>query len=236
MSPVIDRKNVMSTGNPEFDKKLGGGLPLDSLSLVEGEPDSGKSVFSQQVTWGSLRTGFRVTILTTENTVASFVRQMESLSLDIRDYLLLGRLKVYPVKAMKAKDGARESLRALTTALTKQQDGKIVIIDSLTSFIAHSSVEDVISFFEECKSFCEGGLTIILIAHKHVFLESTLVRIGSMCDAHLRLSTVTVGDKIAKTLEVSKIRGAHSTTGNVISFDVEPSFGMRIIPLSKAKA
>lgn len=236
MTPVIEIKNVMSTGNPEFDKKLGGGLPRNSLTLVEGEPDSGKSVFSQQVTWGSLKSGCRVTILSTENTVTSFVTQMESLSLDIRDYLLLGKLKVYPVKAMKARDGAQWALKALTTALVRQKGSDIVVIDSLTSFIAHSSVENVISFFEECKIYTEEGMTLIIIAHSHAFDKSTLIRIGSMCDAHLRLATETVGDKIVKSLEVSKIRGANLSTGNVVSFDVEPSFGMRIIPLSKARA
>jgi flagellar protein FlaH len=37
-------------------------------------------------------------------------------------------------------------------------------------------------------------------------------------------------------LEVAKVRGAEKTTGNIISFDVEPGLGMRIIPVSSAKA
>jgi archaellum biogenesis ATPase FlaH len=35
---------------------------------------------------------------------------------------------------------------------------------------------------------------------------------------------------------VAKVRGAVSTTGNVVTFDVEPEVGMKIMPLSKAKA
>jgi flagellar protein FlaH len=34
---------------------------------------------------------------------------------------------------------------------------------------------------------------------------------------------------------VAKVRGAARTTGNVITFDVEPGWGMRIIPFSRAK-
>ena len=45
-----------------------------------------------------------------------------------------------------------------------------------------------------------------------------------------------VGDQLVKVLEVAKIRGASKTTGNIITFDVEPNMGMRIIPISKAKA
>jgi len=37
-------------------------------------------------------------------------------------------------------------------------------------------------------------------------------------------------------LQVAKIRGAEKTTGNIVSFDVEPGLGMRIVPITKAKA
>ena len=40
-------RRVVSTGNSEIDKKLGGGIPLGSMTLIEGESDSGKSVLSQ---------------------------------------------------------------------------------------------------------------------------------------------------------------------------------------------
>ena len=82
---------VISTGNTEIDKKLGGGIPIGSMTLIEGESDSGKSVLTQQMVWGSLYDGFRVIVYTTENTLKSFIRQMASLSLEISDFLLLGQ-------------------------------------------------------------------------------------------------------------------------------------------------
>jgi flagellar protein FlaH len=45
-----------------------------------------------------------------------------------------------------------------------------------------------------------------------------------------------VGDRLVKVLEVGKVRNADQSTGNVISFDVEPGMGMRLIPSSRAKA
>ena len=57
-----------------------------------------------------------------------------------------------------------------------------------------------------------------------------------MCDTHLRLKTENTGDRIMKTLEVAKVRGAQMNTGNVISFDIDPGLGMRIIPYTKARA
>ena len=230
------KEGVITTGNPEIDKKLGGGIPVGSLTLIEGQSDSGKSVLAQQFIWGSVRDGYQVSVMTTENTVKSLLRQMQSLSLDVLDYCLLGKLKVYPVRAMRATKGVDRSLEALLTALTRLQDQHLVVIDSITSFIAHSTVEQTIAFFEDCKSYCNKGMTIITVAHPYAFNESTLVRISSMCDAHIHLGTENVGEKLLKIMEVSKVRGAQKSTGNVVAFEVEPGWGMRIIPFTKAKA
>ena len=51
---------IISTGIDDIDKKLGGGIPIGSLTLIEGQSGSGKSVLSQQFTWGSLWGDHRV--------------------------------------------------------------------------------------------------------------------------------------------------------------------------------
>jgi flagellar protein FlaH len=56
-----------------------------------------------------------------------------------------------------------------------------------------------------------------------------------MCDAHLKLRSEQDGNRMVKTLEVAKVRGAGSMTGAVVGFEVEPGWGMRVIPISKAR-
>ncbi len=227
------KAKVISTGNHEIDKKMGGGIPLGSMILIEGESDSGKSVLTQQMIWGSLYDGFRVVLYTTENTVKSFVRQMNSLSLDITDFLLLGKLKVFPIMASKAQLSPVEVFKILLSDLPRHHDAALVIVDSLTTFITHTSIEDTMTYFETCKHFCDEGMSIVNVVNSYAFGEAELGRVRSMCDAHLRLRTEEVGDRLLKVLEVAKVRGAEMSTGNIISFDVEPMLGMRIIPVSK---
>ncbi len=136
---------------------------------------------------------------------------------------------------MRSENATETSLKTLLNALVKQWERDLVIIDSITSFVAHASPEQTISFFEECKQYTDNGMTIALIAHSYAFNESMLVRISSMCDAHFKLAIENMGDKLIKTLEVSKVRGAHMSTGNIISFDIEPGWGMRIIPFTKGE-
>jgi len=227
---------VISTGNPEIDKKMGGGIPVGSLTLIEGQSDAGKSVVSQQMIWGSLNAKRKTLLYTTENTVKSFVKQMQSLSLDISDHLLLGSFKIYPIHVAKEGWSTAQVFETLISEIRKNVESSLVVVDSLTGFVTHTSEEQTIAFFEECKALCEENRTIVNIVHSYAFDDKTLIRIRSMCDAHLRLRIEEMGDKLIKTLEVAKVRGADKTTGNIVTFEVEPGMGMRIIPVSKAKA
>jgi flagellar protein FlaH len=224
---------VISTGNTEIDKKLGGGIPKGSLVLIEGQSDSGKSVFTQQLIWGSLYNGFPAIMFTTEDTVKGFIRQMNSLSLDVSDFMLMGRLKVYPVRASKSQMQPAQVFSALLGCLETKESNSLVTVDSLTTFITHSSIEETMTYFEMCKHYCDRGMTIVNVVNSYAFGQAELSRVRSMCDAHIRLKTEEIGDKIIKVMEVAKVRGAELGTGNILSFDVEPMLGMKIIPISK---
>ena len=107
------KKRSISSGNLELDKKMGGGIPEGSLTLIEGQSDSGKSVLVQQLTWGALQDGFRVLIYTTENTTRSLLSQMKDLGLDIDDYFLLDRVKIYPVPQAFDEEQSRNVFQLL---------------------------------------------------------------------------------------------------------------------------
>lgn len=227
---------VVSTGNPEVDKKLGGGIPIGSLVLMEGQSDAGKSVVSQHFTHGALSGKLSTVYYTTENTVKSLISQMSSLDLDITDYFLCDRLRIYPVMCNEDTDSAEAFHMLLDHFETLPITTRLIIVDSLTGMVSHGDERSVIDFFAACKQLCDYGKTIICIVHSYAFDDKMLIRIRSLCDAHLTLRMEQVGDRLVKVMEVGKVRNADQSTGNVISFDVEPGIGMKIIPISKAKA
>ena len=231
------RKRSITSGNLELDKKMGGGIPEGSLSLIEGQSDAGKSVLVQQLTWGGLRDGFRVLYYTTENTTRSLLTQMDDLGLDIEDFFLLGKISIYAVPQAFTEEqslGVFQLLRAHIAQL--QENFDVVIVDSLTTFVSHVTDQETLTFFTLCKDFCDLNKTLIFTMHSHAFSEQMFIRLRSICDAHMRLRVEEVGDQLVKVLEVAKIRGAEKSTGNIISFEVEPNLGMRIVPITKAKA
>lgn len=237
MSIDLAERRVVSTGSTEIDKKMGGGIPEGSLILIEGSSNAGKSVITQQLIHGALNGGFRCVLYTTENTARSLFRQMASLSLDVTDFYLLGAFNVYPVPAAMTPEAADTAFNKLLEHIgTLQGRFDCVFLDSLTSFVSQVPESQTLSFLSKVKEYVDNNMTIFFSMHSHAFEEAMFMRIRSLCDAHLRLRTEEVRDVLMKVLEVAKVRGAEKTTGNIVNFDVEPGLGMRIIPVSSAKA
>lgn len=226
---------AVSTGNEEFDKKLGGGIPRGSLVMVEGASDAGKSVLVQHFCWGSLLADGRVAFYTSENTVRSLLRQMLSLGLDLSDFLLLNRLAVYPLNLTVPGRTGQQVLAGLLAHM-RHTNHDVIIIDSLTPALGQASAQEISRFFTACKELTDRGRTVIAAVHSEACDEITMLRVRSMCDAHLVLRVEQVGERLVKVLEVAKVRGAGRNTGAVVNFDVEPGMGMRLIPIARAKA
>ncbi len=237
---MVDGKadqGLVVTGVPEVDERLGGGIPLGSLCLVEGDSDSGKSVLCQHLAHGTLNSGQNsVAYYTTENSIKSLISQMDSLSLRVLDHVLLGRLRIYPLIIRGELRTAKKPFHLLTNHFTYLPDRfRLVIVDSITMLVSHSDPPSIIDFFSQCKYLCEHDRSIILVSHSYAFEEEMLSRTRSLCDARFRLKLEQVGDRMVKLLEVLKVRGANRPTGDVVSFDIEPRAGIRIIPLAKAR-
>jgi len=225
------RRDVVSSGNSEIDGRMGGGIPVRSLTLIDGDSSAGKSVLIQQLIWGSLNDDHTACLFTTENSVRSLITQMQSLDLDVLDFLLLNKFKVYPMPVTRLKE---TGFPLLLQAISREQASDLVFLDSLTFLFFDALDEEILAFCERCKFLCSQGMSILMVVHSHALKPSLLIRLRSLCDCHLRLRTEELGEKLVKTLEVSKVRGADKTTGNIVSFEIEPGWGMRIIPISKA--
>ncbi len=233
MTNTHNRPAAIQTGNPELDSKIGGGLPIGSLTLIEGTSGAGKSVLTQQIMCGALHSGLTCTLFTSENTVKSLMAQMQSIDMDVLDYLLLRRLRVYPIALMRLGKNAPEMLlRAMHTEITRD----LLIVDSFTAAISHGvNGSRALGFFETCKRLAGEGVTIIVTLHAGAIGNDFMSPIRSMCDGNLMLRSTQDGQRLIKTLEVVKIRGASSSTGAIVGFEVEPGWGMRVIPISKAR-
>lgn len=241
-------EGYISTQNRELDNAFGGGMPIPSLALIEGDNDSGKTVISQQFLYGALCAGLDATVITTENTTRSYLSQTKLLHLDLDRAFVQGRLKVIPIHVRNVV-WTRYRLRKLLATLTnfiQRNRSKVILMDSLTYMFAEADLDDILTFFTCLKKLTEPNVpevakskTVIGTLHSHFRgdeSEILLVRLRAMCDAHIRLSKDVGGGQISRRIEVAKLKGSQLMTNKISSFEIHPAFGVRVVPTSEALA
>jgi len=239
MSAFGDDETILKLNNPELDRKMGG-LPLPSLTLVEGANDSGKTIIIQQIAYGALVAKKKVLYITTEDTAKGLVNNMERLNWNIIDHYLTGRFKVTTMNTMNmnwTEEVSKYYLIALTNFI-KQRGSKydIVIIDSLTHLLTHASDNDVMEFFSTCRYIVDQmGQTFVMSMHPYAINQELLVRLRTFCDGHLILEIKSFRDRTALTINVAKLKGATRNVSETISFEVSPAYGIKILPFSSTK-
>ncbi len=138
--------------------------------------------------------------------------------------------------ALKIQQSHARVLMVLVEAFREQTDEPLVT----RGFLTAAEIGDRLDGFRNGRVITQEavvdhiyGLRALLKPHA-ALIENEASRGYRIAPLGLRVEEI--GDKFLKILEVSKVRGASKSTGNIVSFDVEPNMGMRIIPISKAKA
>ncbi|MEL9940835.1 MAG: ATPase domain-containing protein [Ignisphaera sp.] len=234
------RRDVVTTGSEELDSRLGGGIPVPSLLLVEGDHGTGKSVVVQQIAYGALKSGLRVYYITTESTVRELLLQAKRVSFDMTNYFLKGFLKIFPVHmegARWAKNIAKLLLQIVGNFMVKtMSDWDLFIVDSFSVLAVYASTSTVLDFLTIAKNVVSQDKLVILSVHPGVLSEEIMIRARSVCDGYIRLRAMEIGGMMIKAMEVVKLRGALGPVDSLIAFDVDPAFGIKVLPLSLAKA
>lgn len=227
-----DNESLLKLSNPELDRKIGG-LPLPSLTLIEGANDSGKTIIAQQITYGALVSNRKVLYIT-EDTAKGLITNMERLNWSIVDKYLVGRFKITSLNILNMfwnPDVSKYYLIALTNYVRqKTSDFDIIILDSLTHLITHASEKDILDFFSSCRYIVDQvGRTFVINVHPYALSQELMIRVRSLCDGHIILENKTFRDRIVLTMNVAKLKGASKNISEVIGFEVSPAYGIKVL-------
>ncbi len=226
---------IISTGNEEVDVQLGGGLPLPSLMLIEGEHGTGKSAVVAQFMKGMLDAGMKVLCIT-ENTVNDYIKKMKAITYDFSNPFLQNKLSILSLHVNGSKWSAKESSLLLPIIgqhiSTDAKKNNCVVIDSLSFLTMYSDADSILDFVTRCKYLVSTGTSIIMTMHPESVPQNVGLRLKAVCDGYISLKSSNIGDKAVKIMTIIKLIGSISQAEPRFAFDIDPVFGIRIVPIS----
>ncbi len=142
------KDSTICTGRVEIDQQMGGGIPWGSLTLVEGKHGTGKSVFCQHLVHSALDSRKAVAFYSSETGSPSLISQMSSLGLDVLDYFLLDKLRVFPLELPVGVPNPASPLDKLLRHMSVlPPEFELIIVDSLSGILPLTPKQAASDFF-----------------------------------------------------------------------------------------
>lgn len=214
----------------EFHLKLGGGIPKNSIVLIEALPGIGKSVLAQRFAYGTLVNGNSVSYISTELPVVGFLNQMDSLRYDIHNMFLSGQLKFISIFPAMRKVEFKENLIAKVLQAKKIFDSDIVVFDTLSEMLVKNDMDlkecfDLVSTF---KKIITSGKSIILTADPSTINTNLMNFLRGLSEVHITMEEREMYGNKMYYIIVKRFNGAKGDVEKEIPFKVRAGVGIVI--------
>jgi circadian clock protein KaiC len=200
----------VSTGLPDLDEMVGGGVYRGSSVLVSGSAGTGRTTIAAKVVDAACARGERALFVSFEESPDQLVRNMRSVGTDLGRWRDAGLLTMWSERATAA--GLEEHLGRLQRLLDELRPS-VVALDALAS-LAHAGIASAVTatVTREMDLIKSRGITGVLTALSHsTEAESSGIDVSSLIDTWLLLRNVESDGERNRLLFVIKSRGtAHS--------------------------
>ena len=205
----------LSTGVPELDSMMGGGIPVGNSVVLAGPTGTGKTTFAMQFVAAGLRVGEAAVIAVFEEHPAAYLRRAKAAGVDFQAAVDGGHLCIIYLRPLDLSvDETLEEIRASVEATGATR----VVIDSISGFevaLAPTFREDFReSLYRLIGALTDLGVTIFSTVEVVGTAEGpsfTGHAISFLTDDIISQRYVEIEGEQRKVLSVVKMRGsAHS--------------------------
>ncbi|HEY2896353.1 MAG TPA: ATPase domain-containing protein [Gemmatimonadaceae bacterium] len=203
----------ISTGNPQADLVLGGGLPANSINIVMGQPGTGKTVFAEQLLFANAGTGRPIVYVSTlSEPMTKMVSYVQRFS--YFDESKLGTdIQYEDIGPLLASDGP-SALVPWLSELIKRVSPKLIVIDSFRAIhdLASSPPETRRMVSDLAGLLTAYDVTVLLLGE---YTASDIERYPefAVSDSIIQLARQALGTRDERYLRVLKLRGSSYREG-----------------------
>ncbi|HET7730225.1 MAG TPA: ATPase domain-containing protein [Usitatibacter sp.] len=220
----------LSSGIPEMDRLLGGGLERGTSTLVVGAAGTGKSSLAAQFCAAAAERGQRSALFIFDESKSTLLSRMSSLGSSFTKQVDAGTIHVRQVDPAELTPG--EFAHTIREEVEKN-DARVVVIDSLNGFLNASPGERflTIHLHELLMYLGEKGVATILIgAHQGLIGTNmhTPIDASYLADAVVLLRYFEAHGEVRQAISIVKKRGGEHER-SIREFALEPG-GIRVGP------
>lgn len=214
----------------ELNRNLGGGIPNNSLILIEGQDGAGKSILVQRMAYGLLEHQKTVTYISSELNTKGFLEQMVSLDYDVKFYLLDGQLMFVPMFPFMGNTRLKENFLERLFNTKRIFDNEVIIFDTFSFLMVRDSLPEEKSFhiINLLKKLNNMNKTIIFCVDPVHLNEKFLTLLRSVADVYFQVEIRTFAGNIIRVINVKRFKRSNDYIVDTIPFKVEPGRGLAI--------
>jgi circadian clock protein KaiC len=207
---AIDEKRF-SSGIPELDDLLGGGLERGTSTLVVGAAGTGKSSLASQFVSHAAEHGERSAMFIFDERKSTLLARMSGLGVDLRRHHEAGLVSIHQVDPAELTPG--EFAHRIRDAVEKG-GATCVVIDSLNGYLNAMPGERylTIHLHELLMYLGEKGVATLLIgAHQGIIGQQMVTPVDAsyLADAVILMRYFETRGEVRQAISVMKKRGGH---------------------------
>lgn len=208
------KAQVVSSGIPELDQLLGGGIDRGTSLLIMGPAGAGKSSIAMQYCAAAAERGEHASIFTFDETLENLLTRADGIAMNLRGAIRDKRVSVRQVDPAEMPPG--EFVQLVRDAVEKDH-AKIVVIDSLNGYLNSMPAERFLTIhMHELLTYLSqrGVLSIVVMAQHGLMgrMESPL-DVSYLSDAVLLMRYFESNGAIHQAISMMKKRtGRHERT------------------------
>lgn len=208
----IKGERRVSSGIPELDALMGGGIPEFNSLLLAGPSGSGKSIIASQFIAEGLRQDELGVVAIFEELPADFINRAAKIGLDFDTPQKKGTLKVIYIRPLdlSVDETVHEIVRAV-----KEIGAQRVVLDSLVGFemalapdFRHEFRESLYRMIAALTRLGVTVLSTVEIEENFTSMGLSNFAISFLADDIVRLRYVSINGQLRKMLLVVKMRGS----------------------------
>jgi circadian clock protein KaiC len=204
----------VSTGSPEFDALLGGGLAPGTATLLTGPAGVGKTTTVVQCVMAALQRGEKAAYFLFDERLATLLKRSAALGMDLLPYINSGALKLRAIDPAELSPGefAEEVREAV-----EQDKVSVVVVDSLNAYMQSMPNEQflVLQMHELLTYLGQCGVVTLLILGMHGITGDIRadVDLSYLADTAVQLRYFEAAGEVRQAISVIKTRTfAHERT------------------------